>query len=50
MTTPMPLSNAPYISPETLITAPTGIDLGWTSIPPDDDATPAQNAAEMWNI
>ena len=48
MTTPMPLSNAPYISPETLITAPTGID--WTSIPPDDDATPAQNAAEMWNI
>ena len=48
MTTPMPLSNAPYVSPETLITAPTGID--WTSIPPDDDATPAQNAAEMWNM
>ena len=29
MTTPMPLSNAPYISPETLVTAPTGIDLIW---------------------
>jgi hypothetical protein len=48
MTTPMPLSNAPYISPTTLVTAPTGVD--WTSIPPDDDATPAQNLAEQWNI
>lgn len=28
MTTPMPLITAPYISPTTLLTAPTGIDLG----------------------
>ena len=28
MTTPLPLGLAPYISPTTLITAPTGIDLG----------------------
>jgi hypothetical protein len=28
MTTPMPLNTSPYISPTTLITAPTGIDLG----------------------
>jgi hypothetical protein len=48
MTTPMPLAGAPYLSPVTLQTAPTGID--WSSIPPDDDATYAQNMAEMWNI
>lgn len=48
MTTPMPLATSPYISPETLITAPTGID--WSSIPPDDDATPEQNIAELWNM
>ena len=48
MSTPMPLSTAPYLSPVTLRTAPTGID--WTSIPPDDDATPADNENEMWNI
>jgi hypothetical protein len=48
MTTPMPLNAAPYISPTTLITAPTGID--WTSIPVGDDTTPAENAAEWWNM
>lgn len=48
MTTPLPLNNTPYISPETLITAPTGID--WYSIPVGDDITPAQNAAEWWNM
>lgn len=48
MTTPLPLGGAPYLSPTTLVTAPTGID--WTSIPPGDDVTPAQNAAEIWNI
>jgi hypothetical protein len=48
MTTPMPVVGAPYISPVTLITAPTGID--WSSIPPGDDVTPAQNAAEWWNM
>ncbi len=51
MTTPMPLGNAPYISPVTLLTAPTGIDLpDWTTIPPGDDVTPAQNSAEWWNM
>jgi hypothetical protein len=44
----MPLGNAPYISPTTLITAPTGID--WSTIPPGDDVTPAQNEAEWWNM
>lgn len=44
----MPLGNTPYISPTTMITAPTGID--WTTIPPGDDVTPAQNEAEWWNM
>lgn len=48
MTTPMPLITAPYISPTTLLTAPTGID--WGSIPVGDDVTPAQNEAEWWNM
>ncbi len=48
MTTPMPLGTAPYVSPATLISAPTGID--WGTIPPGDDITPAQNEAEWWNI
>lgn len=48
MTTPMPLITAPYISPATLLTAPTGID--WGSIPVGDDVTPAQNEAEWWNM
>src|SRR5580704_12081192 len=49
MTTPLPLGLAPYISPTTLITAPTGID--WSTIgPAGDDITPAQNMAEIWNM
>ena len=40
MSTPLPLGLAPYISPTTLVTAPTGID--WTTIVPFDDSTPAQ--------
>jgi hypothetical protein len=48
MTTPMPLITAPYISPTTLLTAPTGID--WGSIPVGDEITPAQNEAEWWNM
>lgn len=48
MTTPLPLGLAPYVSPTTLLTAPTGID--WSTIPPGDDVTPAQNMAEMWNM
>ena len=48
MTTPLPLGLAPYISPTTLLTAPTGID--WESLVPGDDVTPAQNMAEIWNL
>ena len=48
MTTPLPLGLAPYISPTTLLTAPTGID--WESIVPGDDTTPAQQMAEIWNM
>ncbi len=48
MTTPLPLGLAPYISPTVLLNAPTGID--WTSIPPGDEVTPAQNMAAMWDI
>lgn len=48
MTTPLPLGFAPYVSPVTLQSAPTGID--WTSIVPWDDATPAQNVNEIWNM
>jgi hypothetical protein len=44
----LPLGLAPYISPTTLQQAPTGID--WTTITPWDDATPAQNIAEIWNM
>jgi len=44
----MPLGLAPYISPTTLMQAPTGID--WTTITPWDDATPGQNNAEIWNM
>lgn len=47
MTTPMPLNITPYISPATLIAAPTGID--FTTIP-DVDSSPAQMNAEQWNI
>ena len=48
MTTPLPLGLSPYISPVTLTTSPTGID--WTTIVPWDDATPAQNEVEIWNM
>ena len=49
MTTPLPLGLAPYISPTTLITAPTGID--WSTIgEPTAEPTPAQNMAEIWNM
>lgn len=47
MTTPMPLGLTPYISPSTLIAAPTGID--FTTIP-DVDSSPAQQNAEQWNL
>jgi hypothetical protein len=50
VTTPLPLGLAPYISPTTLESAPTGVD--WTTIGPSpaDDLTPAQNMAEMWSM
>ena len=48
MTTPLPLGLAPYLSPEALQAAPTGID--FTTIPSGDDITPAQNMAELWNM
>ena len=47
MTTPMPLGLTPYISPTTLINAPTGID--FTTIP-DVDSSPSQQNAEQWNM
>lgn len=48
MSTPLPLGLAPYLSPLTLQSAPTGID--WTTITPWDDATPAMNQNEIWNM
>jgi len=48
LTTPLPLGLAPYLSPEVLQSAPTGID--FSTIPAGDDITPAQNAAELWNM
>lgn len=48
MTTPLPLGLAPYVSPTILLNAPTGID--WSSIPPGDEITPAQNMASMWDM
>ncbi len=48
MTTPLPLGLAPYVSPVTLTTAPTGVD--WTTIPPGDDVTPAENMAAIWDL
>ena len=49
MSTPLPLGLAPYLSPVTLTSAPTGID--WTSIGGiGDDLTAAQNMAELWNM
>jgi hypothetical protein len=49
VTSPLPLGLAPYISPTTLITAPTGID--WSTLgEPTADPTPAENMAEIWNM
>ena len=51
MTTPLPLGLAPYISPATLQSAPTGVD--WTSIPVSADPncpTAPENSAELWHI
>jgi hypothetical protein len=44
----MPLGSAPYISPTTLVSAPTGID--WGTIPPGRNTSPQAKAAEQWNI
>lgn len=51
MTTPMPLGLAPYVSPEILTSAPTGVDfstLGPTAGSQLPD--PAANNAEVWNV
>lgn len=48
MTTPLVVGAAPYISPETLVNAPTGID--FSTIPTTPDFDPAANNAEMWNL
>lgn len=48
MTNPMPIGLSPYISPETLSQAPTGID--FTTIPALPDYDPAANNAELWNM
>ena len=49
MSTPLPLGLAPYISPTTLVNAPTGID--WSTLgDPTADPSPAQNMAEIWNM
>src|ERR1700679_1558947 len=48
MTMPLPVSPTPYVTPSTLIAAPTGIS--WTSIPPGRDVTPAQRYAEQLNM
>lgn len=54
MTTPYPVGPlSPYVTPSLLQQAPTGIDLGWSSIPPGSvrsGVTPAQHDAEMANI
>lgn len=39
---------SPYVSPQMLISAPTGIS--WSSIPPGRDVTPAARLAEISNI
>ncbi len=48
MTTPLPLSTTPYISPGTLVNAPTGID--FSTIPATPSFDPSANAAELWNL
>lgn len=39
---------SPYVTPQMLISAPTGIS--WSTIPPGRDVTPAQKMAEVTNI
>lgn len=49
MTMPLPVGPlTPYVTPELLINAPTGIS--WSTIPPGRDVTPAQHTAEQLNI
>ena len=51
MTTPVvPIGLSPYISPQTLQAAPTGID--FTTIPASSSIQfdPAANNAELWNL
>lgn len=48
MTTPLPLGGAPYVSPNTLVAAPTGID--WSTIPATPSFDPQANADEIWNM
>lgn len=48
MTTPMPVTPPPYVSPQTLVNAPTGID--FSTIPATPTFDPSANAAELWNL
>jgi hypothetical protein len=49
VTTPLPVGPlTPYVTPATLVSAPTGI--AWSTIPPGKDVTPAQHLAEQANI
>ena len=48
MSTPLPVSPTPYITPELLTQAPTGIS--WSSIPPGRDVSEGQRIAEQANI
>jgi hypothetical protein len=53
VSTPLPLGLAPYVSPLTLTTAPTGVD--FSTIPavgsaPDGGPTPAENMAAIWDL
>ena len=49
MTTPLPVGPlTPYVTPATLVSAPTGI--AWSTIPPGKDVTPARHLAEQANI
>jgi hypothetical protein len=48
VTTPLPVSPTPYITPELLIQAPTGIS--WDSIPPGRNVSPERKRAEQSNI
>jgi hypothetical protein len=48
MSTPLPVTPTPYITPELLVQAPTGI--AWGSIPPGRDVDEGQRIAEQGNI